>query len=207
MKKINKGLVTKKIGMTKLFNEAGEALSVTVLQVVENKIIQKKTMDNDGYESVRVGYSPEKESKVSKPNQGQFKAVEGLFRKIKEFKFADMSKFEVGASLPASMFDINEEVNATGTTKGRGFTGTVKRYNFTISPMAHGSKNHRRCGSIGAGTSPGKVWKGQKMPGHYGNTTVTIKNLKIVKIDQERSLVLVKGAVPGANGSEIVLYN
>ena len=207
MKKINKGLLTKKIGMTKVFNEEGEALSVTVLQVIENKIIQKKTVDTDGYESVRVGYSPEKESKVNKPNQGQFKAVEGLFRKIKEFKFKDMTSYEVGASLPIDIFEINEKVNATGVTKGRGFTGTVKRYNFAISPMAHGSKNHRRCGSIGAGTGQGKVWKGQKMPGHYGNDNVTVKNLKIVRIDQARSLVLVKGAVPGANGSEIVLYN
>ncbi len=207
MKKINKGLLTKKIGMTKVFNEEGEALSVTVLQLIENKIIQKKTIDNDGYESLRVGYHIEKESKISKPNKGQFKAIDGLFKKIKEFKFSDMTKFEVGASLPVSMFEVNEEVNATGVTKGRGFTGTVKRYNFTISPMAHGSKNHRRCGSIGAGTGQGKVWKGQKMPGHYGNVNVTVKNLKIVKIDQDRSLVLVKGAVPGANGSEIVLYN
>ncbi len=207
MKQINKGLLTKKVGMTKLFNEIGEAVPVTVLQLLENKVVQKKTIENDGYESIRVGYIAAKESKVSKPNQGQFKAVESLYRKIKELRLKDVSGFEIGSSLDVSIFEISEKVNAQGATKGRGFTGTVKRHNFSIGPMAHGSKNHRRCGSIGAGTSPGKVWKGQKMPGHHGNELVTIKNLKIVKIDQEKGLVLVKGAVPGANGSEVVLYN
>lgn len=207
MKKINKGLLTKKIGMTRIFSEEGNSLPVTVLQVVENKIIQKRTVESDGYDSVRIGYFAEKESKLNSPDKGQFKSVEALFKKIKEFKLGDMSQIEIGSSLLASTFEVNEVVNAKGITKGRGFTGTVKRYNFAISAKTHGSKNHRRCGSIGAGTGQGKVWKGQKMPGHYGNDTVTIKNLRIVKIDQEKSLVIVKGAVPGATGSEIVLYN
>jgi large subunit ribosomal protein L3 len=207
MKKINKGLLTKKIGMTKMFLESGEALTVTVLQVIDNMIIQKKQQTTDGYDSVRIGYLLEKETKLNKPDKGQFKSINNLYRKIKEFRFNDVSQFEIGSSLSVSLFEVDEKVNAKGVTKGRGFTGTVKRYNFAISPMAHGSKNHRRCGTIGAGTGQAKVWKGQKMPGHHGNENVTIKNLKIVKIDQEKSLVLVNGSVPGANGSEIVLYN
>lgn len=203
----NKELLTKKIGMTTYLNESGETISITVLQAFENNVISKNLIEKDGINILRVGLIKTEENKVNKVFGGQFKGLSSFFKKIVELNFKESVKYEIGQDIKVDLFSENEKINATGYTKGRGFAGTVKRYNFTIGPITHGSKHHRRNGSIGAGTGEGKVWKGKKMPGRYGNEKVTIKNLKIIKIDTEKNLILVKGAVPGSNGSTVRIYN
>jgi large subunit ribosomal protein L3 len=207
MKNINKGLLTKKIGMTKFFLPDGSCIPVTVLKSIENEVIQIKTTEKDGYNAIKIGYTHTSSTKLTKPIIGQYKSIDKYYKKMKEFRLSDLSSLNIASILSLDIFEVDEKVNAKGITKGRGFTGTVKRHNFSISPMAHGSKNHRRCGTIGAGTGQAKVWKGQKMPGHYGNDNVTIKNLKIMKIDCDKSLILIRGSVPGSNGTEILIYN
>ncbi len=207
MKEINKGLVTKKLGMSQVFNADGEVVQVTVLQALENVIVQKKLADKDGYQALQVGVNETKEVKLIKPVIGQFKDVKRFFKKLIELRLTKIDQLNIGDNLNVTIFDENEKVNVSGVTKGKGFTGCVKRHNFTIGPISHGSKHHRRGGSNGAGTGQGKVWKGQKMPGHDGHMNVTVKNLKVVKVLAERNIIMVKGAVPGPVGQVVKVYN
>ncbi|MDD5455626.1 MAG: 50S ribosomal protein L3 [Candidatus Margulisbacteria bacterium] len=207
MKELNKGLITKKIGMTQMFDDKGQVVVVTVLEACDNFIVSKKTADKNGYQALKVGSREVKEEKLTKPAAGQFKAAGKFFKKIHEIRLKNIDTYNAGEELKVDIFKDNEKVNVSGIIKGRGFTGTVKRYNFTIGPISHGSKHHRRKGTSGAGTGQAKVWKGQKTAGHYGNCLVTVKNLKIYKVMPEKKLILVKGAVPGAVGGTVKVYN
>lgn len=207
MKAINKGILTKKQGMTQIFNEKGDLIPITVLSVLENIIVQKKTKDKDGYDALKIGYNEMKESRATKPLMGMHKTVARVFKNYQELRIPNIDIANVGETIPLTQFAEDELVNATGTSKGRGFTGTVKRYNFTIGPISHGSKHHRRKGSSGAGTGQAKVFRGQKCAGHHGNAQITVKNVKVFKILSEKNIILVRGAVPGANGSLVKLFN
>ena len=207
MIEMKKALVMKKLGMMQVFNSEGEVEKVTALLALENYILRKKSVDVDGYSALVVAYSSVKEEKLSMPERGTFKESKKYFRKLTELRLNNSSEAEVGTNLAVTIFIENEKVNVKGNTKGRGFTGCIKRHNFTIGPISHGSKHHRRGGSNGAGTGQGHVWKGQKMPGRYGNETITVKNLKIIKVLQEKNIILVKGSVPGMTGQILKVFN
>ncbi len=207
MKAINKGIFTKKEGMTQIFNEKGELIPITVLSVLENIVVQKKTKDKEGYDALKIGYDEMKESKAIKPLIGMHKAVNRVFKNYQELRLTNLDLVNVGDSIPLSQFSENEIVNAIGTSKGRGFTGTVKRYNFTIGPITHGSKHHRRKGTSGAGTGQAKVFRGQKTAGHHGHAQITVKNIQVFKIVADKNIILVRGSVPGPNGSFVKLFN
>lgn len=207
MKAINKGIFTKKEGMTQIFNEKGDLIPVTVLSVLENIVVQKKTKDKEGYDALKIGYNEMKESKAIKPLVGMHKSVNRVFKNYQELRLTNLDLANIGEAIPLSQFSENEIVNAIGTSKGRGFTGTVKRYNFTIGPISHGSKHHRRKGTSGAGTGQAKVFRGQKTAGHHGNAQITVKNIQVFKIVADKNIILVRGAVPGPNGSLVKLFN
>jgi large subunit ribosomal protein L3 len=201
------GLIGKKIGMTRLFDqEAGSAVAVTVIDVGGNELVQQKTTDSkDGYRAVQVAYSDQKEQRMKQPSMGHLKK-HGVSAKsiIREFRL------EEGEELPeshpgAELFKDGQWVDVIGTTKGKGFQGVVKRYNFGGGPAAHGHMTHRRPGAVGAGTWPGRIWKNQKMPGHDGQRNRTTQNLKIVQVRPDDNVILVSGAVPGSKGSYVVV--
>lgn len=201
------GLIGKKVGMTQIFSEDGVSIPVTVIEAGPCFIIQKKSMDKDGYSAVQLGFE-KKEKNVLKPEAGHFKAAgKGIYRRLKEFRVsdADLGALNLGDELKADLFKVGEKVKITGFTKGRGFTGVVKRWNFSGGCDAHGSKFHRKGGSVGQNVHPGKIWKGKRMAGRYGNEQVTVKNLEVVKIYPEKNLILVKGAVPGAAGGVVYI--
>jgi large subunit ribosomal protein L3 len=201
------GLIGKKVGMTQFFREDGKLLPVTILQAGPCYVIQKKEAGKDGYNAIQIGFE-RKEKNVKKPEAGHFKAADtGVFKKLKEFRLdeSEIVNYELGAELNVSLFQAGEKVKVTGFTKGRGFAGVVKRWNFGGGRKTHGSKFHRRTGSIGQCVNPGKVWKGKKMPGHYGNERVTVKNLEIVKVIPADNAIVVKGAVPGATGGIVYI--
>lgn len=200
------GLIGKKVGMTRLFVEEGRAVPVTVLEVGPCHVVQVKTPESDRYGSVQLGFGLKKAKGVNKPLTGHFaKAGVEPQRVLKEFRVQDPEEFEVGQTITAEMFSAGDKVNVRGRTKGRGFTGVVKRYNFSGGNATHGCTTHDKPGSIGASASPSRVVKGKKMPGHYGNAGRTMRNLKIVDVRPEQNLVVVKGAVPGANGGIVIL--
>lgn len=201
------GLIGKKIGMTRLFDqEAGSAIAVTVIDVGGNEFVQEKKVDSkDGYNAVQVAYSDQKEQRMKQPAMGHLKK-HGVSAKriIREFLL------EEGEELPdshpgAELFKDGQWVDVIGTTKGKGFQGVVKRYNFGGGPAAHGHMTHRRPGAVGAGTWPGRIWKNQRMPGHDGQRNRTTQNLKIVQVRPEDNVILVSGAVPGSKGSYVVV--
>ncbi len=201
------GLIGKKIGMTRLFDqEAGSAVAVTVIDVGGNELVQQKTEDSkDGYSAVQVAYSDQKEQRMKQPAMGHLKK-HGVAAKriIREFRL------EQGEELPeshpgAELFKDGQWVDVIGTTKGKGFQGVVKRYNFGGGPAAHGHMTHRRPGAVGAGTWPGRIWKNQRMPGHDGQRNRTTQNLKIVQVRPDDNVILVSGAVPGSKGSYVVV--
>jgi large subunit ribosomal protein L3 len=189
--------------MTQIFDqETGAAIPVTVVQAGPCTITQIKTKDTDGYNSIQIGYEEVKEKALNKPKLGHLKkAGAAPLRHLKEYRIPDVSSFELGQSITADLFNSGEIVDVTGTSIGRGFAGYQKRHNFKRGSMSHGSKNHRLPGSTGAGTTPGRVYPGKRMAGRYGGTQVTIRKLRVVQIDQERNLLLLKGAVPGKPGS------
>ena len=194
----------KKLGATQVFHESGVSDCVTAIQAGPCTVTQVKTVDKDGYASVQLGYEPVKQA--NKPMSGHLKDSGKLFRHLREVKADDVSDFEVGQEIDTSVFEAGEIVDAIGLTKGRGFAGGVKRHGFHGGPKTHGqSDRHRAPGSIGAGTTPGRVLKGLKMAGHMGNNRVTIRNLEIVSVDQERNLLFIKGAVPGARNSLLII--
>ena len=199
------GIVGKKAGMTRVFTEAGQSVAVTVLQVAPNRVTQVKTPETDGYSAVQIAFGEKKASRVSKPQAGQFaKANVEAGKGLIEFRTEE--GFELGQELTVEQFEAGQKVDVTGTTKGKGFQGGVKRWNFSTQDATHGnSLSHRAPGSIGQCQTPGRVWKGKKMAGHMGAEKQTTQTLEIVQVDTENNLLLIKGAVPGATGSEVIV--
>lgn len=204
---MKKGLIGKKIGMTQIFDEAGNAVPVTVVEAGPCVITQIKTMENDGYEAIQVGFGDVKVQRVNKPMKGHFdKANVAPKKTLKEFRLDDISASNVGDILKADVFAAGDIVDVQGTSKGHGTSGAIKRWNFARLRMTHGTgPNHRHAGSLGACSSPSRVFKGKKMAGHYGHETVTVQNLKVVKVDVESNLIAIKGAIPGPKGGIVVI--
>ncbi|MCL1995164.1 MAG: 50S ribosomal protein L3 [Defluviitaleaceae bacterium] len=206
---MKKAILAKKIGMTQIFSETGVLIGVTVLEAGPCTVIQKKTMEKDGYEALKVGFIKHpKEKNATKPFKGQFNKVDLPVKKVvREFRIEDISPHEVGSDIKADVFAIGDKVDITGISKGKGTQGPIKRHNQHRGPMSHGSKYHRGVGSMGAATSPGRVMKGKKMAGHMGAQRVTVQNLEVVRVDAEKNLILIKGAVPGPKGTVLFIKN
>ncbi len=204
---MKKGLIGKKIGMTQIFDENGKVIPVTVVEAGPCTVTQIKTMDNDGYEAIQVGFGDVKVSRVNKPMKGHFDKADVAPKKtLKEFRLESIEGIEVGNILKADIFEVGEVVDVKGTSKGHGTAGAIKRWNFSRLRMTHGTgPNHRHAGSLGACSSPSRVFKGKKMAGHYGHEAVTVQNLKIAKIDAENNLIAIKGAIPGPKGGIVVI--
>ena len=218
---MKKGLIGKKIGMTQIFDEAGNVIPVTVVEAGPCTVTQIKTVENDGYQAVQVGFGDVKVSRVNKPMKGHFNKADVAPKKtLKEFRLDSIDGIEVGNILKADTFEVGEIVDVKGTSKGHGTAGAIKRWNFSRLRMTHGTgPNHRHAGSLGAcsspsrvfkgsngsATTPGRVFKGKKMAGHYGHETVTVQNLKIAKVDAENNLIAIKGAIPGPKGGIVVI--
>ncbi|WP_148861596.1 50S ribosomal protein L3 [Marinobacter fonticola] len=203
------GVVGRKAGMTRIFTDDGRAVPVTVIEVEANRITQLKTLESDGYRAVQVTVGKRRASRVTKSESGHFaKAGVEAGRGMWEFRLGEGEgeEFQAGGEIVASIFEAGQFVDATATSKGKGFAGTVKRWNFSMQDATHGnSLSHRAPGSIGQNQTPGKVFKGKKMAGQMGNEQVTVQNLEVVRVDAERNLLLVKGAVPGATGGNVVI--
>lgn len=193
-------ILGRKKGMTQLFAEDGTATGVTVVEAGPCVATQIRTQENDGYDAVQWGFEDVRESRTSKPRRGHFKKADiAPKRFLREERLAAAATVEIGASIDATVFEAGQLVDVIGTTKGRGFAGTIKRHNFARGPKTHGSKNYRAPGSIGCSAYPARVFKGKRSSGHYGDARQTTKNLRIVAVDAERNLLFIKGAVPGAN--------
>ncbi|MBE0482152.1 MAG: 50S ribosomal protein L3 [Bacterioplanes sp.] len=199
------GIVGKKAGMTRIFTEEGQSVAVTVLEVTPNRVAQVKTVETDGYSALQVAYGEKKASRVLKPQAGHVaKANVQAGRGLLEFRTTE--SLNVGDELTAAQFEAGQKVDVTGSSKGKGFQGGVKRWNFRTQDATHGnSLSHRAPGSIGQCQTPGRVWKGKKMAGHMGAEQVTTQNLEVVRVDVENNLLLIKGAVPGATGSDVIV--
>ena len=204
---MKKGIIGKKIGMTQIFDEKGNVVPVTVVEAGPCTVTQIKTMENDGYEAIQVGFGDVKVSRVNKPMKGHFDKADVAPKKtLKEFRLDSIDGIEVGNILKADTFEVGEIVDVKGTSKGHGTAGAIKRWNFSRLRMTHGTgPNHRHAGSLGACSSPSRVFKGKKMAGHYGHETVTVQNLKIAKVDAENNLIAIKGAIPGPKGGIVVI--
>ena len=204
---MKKGILATKIGMTQIFNEDGILTPVTVLQAGPCYVTQVKTIENDGYEAIQVGFGDVKVARVNKPMKGHFdKANVAPKKTLKEFRLEDISAMNVGDILKADVFAAGDVVDVKGTSKGHGTAGAIKRWNFARLRMSHGTgPNHRHAGSLGACSSPSRVFKGKKMAGHYGHEAVTVQNLKVVKVDAEANLIAIKGAIPGPKGGIVVI--
>ncbi len=205
---MQKAIIARKIGMTQLFMEDGVVVPVTVLQAGPCTVTQVKTVENDGYSAVQIGFEAKKENKVNQPQKGHFaKAGVEAKKYLKEFRLEDAENYEVGQEITVEAFVAGDLIDVTGVSKGKGFQGSIKRHGMSRGPMAHGSKYHRSSGSMGQASSPSKVFKGKKLPGHMGAEQVTVQNLEIVRVDAEQNLLLVKGAVPGPKKSVITIKN
>ena len=203
---MKKAILATKVGMTQIFNEDGVLTPVTVLQAGPCVVTQIKTVENDGYSAVQVGFVDKRENLVNKPMKGQFdKAGVSCKRFVREFKFENAEEYSVAQEIKADIFAAGDKVDATAISKGKGFQGAIKRFGQHRGPMAHGSKFHRHQGSNGACSDPSKVFKGKGMPGHMGSKRVTIQNLEVVRVDAENNLILVKGAVPGPKKSMVTI--
>ena len=199
---MKKAILATKVGMTQIFNEDGVLPPVTVLQAGPCVVTQVKTVENDGYSAVQVGFVDKREKLVNKPLKGHFdKAGVSYKRYVREFKLEDAEGYAVAQEIKADVFTAGDKIDATAISKGKGFQGAIKRHGQSRGPMTHGSKFHRHAGSNGSASDPSKVFKGKKMPGQMGNKQVTIQNLEVVKVDAENNLLLVKGAVPGPKKS------
>lgn len=204
---MQKAILGKKIGMSQWFTPNGELLPVTVIQAGPCIVTQVKTKDTDGYEAIQVAFQPVKEARINKPTKGHFaKANVKPHRFLREFRLTDISGYSVGQEVTASLFTEGELVDVTGTSKGKGFTGGVQRWGFGRGPMTHGSKYHRGVGSLSS-RAGARTFPGRKMPGQHGRFRRTVQNLRVVRIDTERGLILVKGAVPGPKGSLVTIKN
>ena len=204
---MKKAIIGKKIGMTQIFDEKGKAIPVTVIEAGPCTVVSKKTMENDGYESVQLGFGDITPKHVNKPMEGHFKAHDVAPKKVlKEFRLEDCAALNVGDIVKADAFAVGDAVDVAGTSKGKGFQGAIKRHGFSRLRMTHGTGPvHREAGSMGANSDPSRVFKGKKLPGQMGNVAVTVQNLEIVKIDAENNLIAVKGAVPGSRGNIVYI--
>ncbi len=202
-----KGILGKKVGMTQIFSETGTLIPVTVIEVTPNVVLQKKTVETDGYNAVQLGYADKREKLANKPETGHAaKANTAPKRFVKEIAGEEMLAFEVGQEVKGNIFTVGELVDVTGTSKGKGFQGVIKRHNFGRGPMSHGSGYHRGIGSMGS-IDPARIKPGKKMPGRMGGVIKTVQNLEFVKYDVENNVILVKGNVPGAKNSYVVVTN
>lgn len=205
---MQKAIIGKKLGMTQLFSPDGVLIPVTVVEAGPCTVVQKKEVESDGYLAVQLGFSDIEEKKLNKPMKGHFDKGGVAYKKyLREFKLENAAELNVGDELKANVFAEGDRVDVTGISKGHGFSCTVKRWGSHRGPMSHGSGYHRGVGSMGACSYPGKVMKGKKLPGHYGVEKVTVQNLDVVKVDEEKNLILVKGAVPGPKGGIITIKN
>ena len=204
---MKKGIIGKKLGMTQIFDEVGNVIPVTVIEAGPCVVAQKKTAETDGYDAVQLGFMDAKEKHVTKPQAGHFaKAGTPAKRHLKEFRLDDCSALSVGDVVTADTFAVGDKVDVTGITKGRGYTGAIKRWNFHTLCSTHGvGPIHREVGSMGANSTPSRVFKNKKMAGQYGNEQVTVLNLKVVKIDAEKGLIAIKGAIPGAKNGIVFI--
>ena len=199
---MKKAIIGRKVGMTQIFDEKGNVIPVTVIEAGPCSVVQVKTEETDGYNAVQLGFGNVKERKVNKPDMGHFTKVKVTpVKHLREFRLDDVSNVKPGDEIKADIFAEGENVDIQGTTKGKGFQGVIKRHGQSRGPMGHGSMYHRRPGSMGSTSTPGRVFKGKKLPGHMGNVTVTIQNLKVVRVDMDKNVILVKGSVPGNKGA------
>ena len=202
---MTKGILGKKVGMTQIFTESGELIPVTVVEATPNVVLQVKTVETDGYEAIQVGYQDKREVLSNKPAKGHVaKANTDPKRFIKEFKNVELGEYEVGKEIKVDVFQAGDVVDVTGTTKGKGFQGAIKRHGQSRGPMSHGSRYHRRPGSMGP-VAPNRVFKNKRLAGRMGGDRVTIQNLEVVKVDVERNVILIKGNIPGAKKSLITI--
>jgi len=202
-----KGIIGRKIGMTQIFDEKGEVVPVTVIRAGPCYVTQKKTLEKDGYTAIQLGFEETKPKRLTRPELVRLQKNNlPPLRHLRELRVSNVDEYEVGQKITVSVFQVGELVDVTGTSKGRGFAGVVKRYGFGGGPKTHGqSDRHRAPGSIGAGTTPGRVLKGKRMPGHMGNKRVTVQNLRVMLVDPERNLIAVKGAVPGPRNGLVII--
>jgi large subunit ribosomal protein L3 len=205
---MKKAIMGRKVGMTQIFDANGKIVPVTVIEAGPCVVVQKKTVEKDGYNAIKVGFGDIRESLVNKPTKGQF-ATAGVSvkRHLKEFRLEDISSYEVGQEVKADLFEAGEKIDVSGVSKGKGFQGTIKRWNAHRGPMSHGSKFHRSVGSMGASSDPSRTFKNKKLPGHMGNVNTTVLNLEVVKVMPEKNVILVKGGVPGPNKGVVVIRN
>ena len=204
---MKKAILGKKIGMTQIFDEKGAAIPVTVVEAGPCTVVQVKTKDADGYEAIQLGFGEVKEKKLIKPTKGHFTKANVTPKKhLREFRLEEIS-YNVGDEIKADIFTAGEAVDVTGTSKGKGFQGVIKRHGQSRGPMGHGSMYHRRPGSMGSTSTPGRVYKGKNLPGHMGVETVTVQNLEIVKVDMDKNVILIKGSVPGNKGAILKIRN
>lgn len=203
-----KAILGRKLGMTQIFTEEGQVVPVTVIESGNNVVVQSKTVENDGYNAIQIGFGAIKDSKLNKPLKGHFaKAGVSPVKYIREMRLENASEYNVGDTIGVDIFSTGELVDVTGTSKGKGFAGGIKRHNFACGPMGHGSKSHREPGSTGAMISGpgGRVLKGKKLPGHMGHERVTVQRLTVVRVDADRNLLLIKGAVPGPKKGLVIV--
>ncbi len=199
---MNKGLIGRKIGMTQIFDESGKVIPVTVIEAGPCVVAQVKTEETDGYTAVQLGFGDVKEKKLTKPKKGHFTKVNVTPKKyLREFRLDSIEGMTVGQELKADVFATGDKLDIQGTSKGKGFQGVIKRHGQHRGPMGHGSMYHRRPGSMGPTSTPGRVFKGKKLPGHMGVETITIQNLEVVRVDLDKNVILVKGSVPGVKGA------
>ena len=200
-----KGILGKKLGMTQIFTAEGIVVPVTVVEATPNVVTQIKTVEKDGYSAIQVGFEDAKEKSLNKPQKGHLAAANVLKKHLKEFRVDAVEEFTVGQEIKADLFAAGEKIDVTGTSKGKGFQGPIKRHGQSRGPESHGSRYHRRPGSMGACSFPGRVFKNKKLAGHMGSVKVTVQNLEVVRVDADKNLILVKGAIPGAKGSVVTL--
>ena len=200
-----KGILGKKLGMTQIFTAEGIVVPVTVVEATPNVVTQIKTVEKDGYSAIQVGFEDAKEKSLNKPQKGHLAAANVLKKHLKEFRVDSVEEFTVGQEIKADLFAAGEIIDVTGISKGKGFQGPIKRHGQSRGPESHGSRYHRRPGSMGACSFPGRVFKNKKLAGHMGSVKVTVQNLEVVRVDADKNLILVKGAIPGAKGSVVTI--
>ena len=199
---MEKAIIGKKIGMTQIFDENGLVVPVTAIEAGPCVVAQVKTIENDGYNAIQLGYGDVKENRINRPEKGHFTKANITAKKhLREFRVSDVADVTVGSEVKADVFEAGDKIDVQGTSKGKGFQGVIKRHGQSRGPMGHGSMYHRRPGSMGSTSTPGRVFKGKKLPGHMGVQTVTIQNLEVVRVDLDKNVILVKGSVPGPKGA------
>lgn len=205
---MKKAIIGKKIGMTQIFDQNGKVVPVTVVEASSNVVVQKKTVETDGYEAIQVGFGEVREKLLNKPKKGHLaKAGVSLRRTLKEFRLDDITAYNVGDEINVDIFEAGDKVDVSGISKGKGFQGVIKRWNASRGPMAHGSKFHRAPGSMGAASDPSRTFKNKKMPGHMGAVNTTVLNLEVVRVMADKNIILIKGGIPGPNKSTVVIRN